>query len=282
MLLAGILATCFFALLAPLLYVGWSLDRAPSHTPADILATGRPEGRVLLCLGDSITHGRIGADWVGAVRDRYRPHGLTVVNGGNNGELVWNVRQRLNEALSLRPNLTILMIGSNDVMGADHPDRAKGYKRGNKLPQSPDLLWSIEQLRQIVGELKQGGGEVALCTIPPLGDDPTASGELTAREYNAEARSIAEDAGLRLIDVHALLTAVESSASRPYAGGIWPVVSAVVRAAGAHYLLGRSWDAIGERGGWSVTVDGIHLTDRAGAIITDAASAWIDGTRSQN
>jgi len=265
-------------LLSPLLYVAWRLDQAPSHTPTDVLATGRPEGPLLLCLGDSITHGRIGADWVGAVRERYGSHGLTVVNGGNNGELTWNVLQRLPEALSLRPDLTVLMIGSNDVMGADHPQRASGCERSNKLPQLPDLAWSVEQLGALVADLKEGGGEVAVCTIPPLGDDPTASGEVITREYNAAVRSITEEAGLTLIDVHALLTAVESSASRPYAGGIWPVVSAVVRSAGAHYLRGKSWDTIGAAGGWSVTVDGIHLTDRAGAIVTEAVSEWIGST----
>ncbi len=280
MLVAVILAVAI-ALFAPLLYVGWSLDRAPTHTPSDVLATGRPSGRLLLCLGDSITHGRIGADWVGAIRECYRPAGLTVVNGGVNGELTWNVRQRLAEGLSLRPDLTVLMIGSNDVMGADRPDRAAGYKRSNKLPQLPDLLWSIEQLTLLVSELTEGGGEVAVCSIPPLGDEPTASSEMLAREYNAEVRSIAEAAGVTLIDVHSLLAAVEPSAHRAYAGGLWPVVSAVVRSAAAHYLLGKSWDSIGEAGGWSVTVDGIHLTDRAGAVVADAVSEWIDRATTQ-
>ncbi len=268
-----LLAFAAGGLLAPLLYVAWQLDRAPTHTPEAVLAAGRPQGSLLLCLGDSITHGRIGADWVGRLRQE---HGgaLAVVNGGVNGELVWNVRQRAQTAMALRPDFTVLMIGTNDVMAADRPDRARGYERSNRLPQSPTLAWSIAELAALTAELKLACPRVALCTIPPLGDDPSAPAEALVREYNGRLGSVARAAGVELIDIHAALCALEPGGGRAYQGGIWAVVALVLRATAARYLFGRSWDAIARSAGWHLTVDGIHLSDRAGAVVAEAVNAW--------
>ena len=48
----------------------------------------------------------------------------------------------------------------------------------------------------------------------------------------------------------------------------------VLRATAARYLFGRSWDAIARSAGWHLTVDGIHLSDRAGAVVAEAVNAW--------
>lgn len=263
---------------APLLYVGWRLDRAPTLSPEDVLATGRPDGPLLLCLGDSITHGHIGADWVGQVRERRGPDGLTVVNGGVNGELVWNVRQRAAEAVSLRPDLTVLMIGTNDVMAADLPERARSYRRSNRLPRIPDLDWSIAELTALVAEVRGAGGQTALCTIPPLGDDPTAPGETLVRQFNVAVRDVAEATGVPLIDIHASLTGLTAKGGRAYSGGLWSTAGLILQATIRRYLLGQSWDAIAKAGGWNVTVDGIHLSDRAGAIVAREIGAWTDAS----
>jgi len=273
-------ATALFLLLgfgAPLAYCLWRLDRAPAGCVEDVVAEGRPAGPLLLCLGDSITHGHIGADWVGALRER-RP-ALTVVNGGVNGEMAWNVRQRLDDALSLAPDAVILLIGSNDVMAADLPARASAYERSNRLPRTPDLRWSMEQLTLLLSELRGRCARVAVCTIPPLGEDPgTPVRELVAT-FNQHIQSSAQAAGIPVLDLHGALTALSPARGQAYDGSMATTVWAIGRAMAAHVLLGRSWDTVAEASGWAVTVDGIHLSDRGGAILRERAERWLDSIK---
>ena len=42
-----------------------------------------------------------------------------------------------------------------------------------------------------------------------------------------------------------------------------------------HFVGGRSWDALGERNGSQVLVDGIHLTDRSAHAVGSAVSNWM-------
>ena len=53
---------------------------------------------IVLCCGDSITHGHIGYDWVGALREK--DSSKIYVNAGINGDLAWNLNQRLENKLN--------------------------------------------------------------------------------------------------------------------------------------------------------------------------------------
>ena len=52
---------------------------------------------VVVCCGDSITHGHIGYDWVSSLR---RKDGSKIyINAGINADLTWNLNQRINDII---------------------------------------------------------------------------------------------------------------------------------------------------------------------------------------
>jgi len=261
------------ALLAVMLYLGWRIGRRPSHRPDTERA---PEGgSVLLCLGDSITHGALGGNWVASLRARLAGEGRLVANGGINGQQVWNIAQRLDPALECQPDMAVLLIGTNDVMAAQRPDRAALYAKQNRLPRMPDLDWSIAQLAALIPRLTAAVPRVALCTIPPLGDDDEHEITALVARYNEAVREQAARHGCVLMDVHGAVLPLLGPARRPYAGAPRDMFSLIGRTAAAHYLLGRSWDAIARSMGFGATVDGIHLSDRAAARVHDLVADFV-------
>ena len=64
--------------------------------------------RIIACIGDSLTHGNIGVSWVDKLRKEF-PSDI-FLNEGINGDVVWQVHQRLEPILKSNPDVIILMI----------------------------------------------------------------------------------------------------------------------------------------------------------------------------
>ena len=273
LLLAILLVT-----LAPIIYGLWRGLSLPSGRPEHVRA---PEGgSVLLCLGDSLTHGHIGASWVEMLRTRFASRGRLVANGGINGQQVWNVAQRLDAALACQPDAAVLLIGSNDVMAAERPDRAASYTRQNQLPRTPDLSWSIGELRTLVPRLRAAVPRVALCTIPPLGDDPSHPIAELVEQYNSVVRALATEHDCVLLDIHAALVPLLSPREVPYEGSLTHVSMIVGKVTLAHYLLRQSWDSIAAGTGYGATAEGIHLTETAAQRVAELVTGFVDNDTS--
>ena len=228
----------------------------------------------MLCLGDSITHGHLGSDWTGLLASR----GLTVVNGGINGELAWNLVQRLDRALACRPDVVTILIGANDAMGAHDEASGRRYLKMVNLPRLPDLEWFEENLRELVRQLRERSeARIALMTLAPIGENPRAPIAALVDQCNAIIARVAEELDAELLPLHDRLLAIlaESSGAQRhrYAPGARNMIL-MVRAGALHYLLGMSWDRIAARHGLALTVDLVHLNDRAGMVVANLVEGF--------
>jgi hypothetical protein len=78
----------------------------------------RSDQRVLCCAGASITHGRVSFNWVNLLdswlnitTSRDPSQGKwQVVNGGVNGDLAWNLLQRLQPIIDCKPNVITVLV----------------------------------------------------------------------------------------------------------------------------------------------------------------------------
>jgi len=258
--------------------VAWKWYRVlqpPARAPERWSESLRPEsGAVVLCLGDSITHGHLGSDWTDLLARR----GLCVVNGGINGELAWNVVQRVDRALTCRPDVVTVLIGANDAMAAHDEASARRYMKMSKLPRTPDLEWFEENLRELVHRLQQGSqARIALMTLAPIGEDRQAPIADLVGQCNTIIARVAEDLGVELLPLHdrllALLTASPGAPRHVYAPGMRNMLR-MVTAGVLHYILAMSWDRIAERRGLALTIDLVHLNDRAGAVVADLVEGF--------
>jgi len=125
-------------------------------------------GRVIACIGDSLTHGNIGECWVESLRNEYPED--TVLNEGINGDVVWQVNNRIESIINCNPDIIILMIGSNDVMASFNKKSGERYKSSNKLPEIPTFENYQKLLPKLLDKLN-GTSKIALCTLPPIGEN---------------------------------------------------------------------------------------------------------------
>ena len=72
-----------------------------------------PAESLVVCLGDSNTQGQFSANYVKRLQDRWP--GTRFINAGVNGQLAYNITQRLDEVVAQQPDVVTLLVGTNDV-----------------------------------------------------------------------------------------------------------------------------------------------------------------------
>ena len=121
-------------------YSMWRSGRLPSMTPIDFINSKADNKNIVVCCGDSITHGRIGYDWVASLRKKN--DNFSIINAGINGDLAWNLLERLDDIIDCSPDYITILIGTNDAMGSQTKELGEDYKKRKQLPQLPDINWS--------------------------------------------------------------------------------------------------------------------------------------------
>lgn len=230
--------------------------RSPVNPPAEACGgDGVPgSGPVVVAAGASMTRGTLGADWVGALRER----GHRLVNAGVNGNTTADLLARVDaDVVACRPDAVTLLIGTNDVRG----DVPLDEYRAN--------------LRAIVARVQAGTtARIALLSLPPLGEDLDGGLNVELRGYNAAIEEVAAEAGLSYLPVHErMVEALRERTDEPTPFGFDFGVAYL--AAAEHYLLGREWDEVARGNGLRLLVDHVHLGDRGGAIVTDLVDGWL-------
>jgi hypothetical protein len=170
-----------------------------------------------------------------------------------------------------------ILIGANDAMGSFDAGSARRYVKAKGIPRLPDLAWYEANLRTLLRELREKSqARIALLTLAPIGEDPTAPIAQVVGECNAIIARVAGEFGASVLPLDDRMAALLADAARErslYVPGLrsrWLMISAGL----LHYLLGMSWDRIAARRGLTLTIDQIHLSDRAGAVVADLVEGF--------
>ena len=147
--LVFILIIALFFLL--FMYAMWRGSRLPVSHPNNYISRVENNQEVVLCCGDSITHGRIGYDWCRALSNQ--DNSRIYINAGVNGDLAWNLYQRLDDIIRCRPNVITILIGSNDAMGSQSKLMGDDYVKRKALPRTPSIDWFKENYELIIKSL---------------------------------------------------------------------------------------------------------------------------------
>lgn len=253
--------------------------RVQSRPPGDVRAflTSRPGGSErsapVVCAGASIVRGRASVDFVEMLRAR-QPQ-TAFVNAGVNGNLAWELLQRLDDVLACAPRAVVILVGTNDVQATLSRRAADAVRRRKRLPEAPSLAWYARCLGQIVDDLTSTGATVGLCSLPPLGQDLGDTSNIRVREFNAEIARVARERSAAYLPVSEsmieFLHARGADAGPAWTGSPWPGV----RSLAGRFLLGRSYDEIAGRAGWLLSPDGVHLDTDGARIVADLAEAFL-------
>ena len=247
------------------------LERVHSSLAAD-------QDKVVVCLGDSLTHGVASYDYVAELARRLEPWGYTVLNAGVNGDLAHNLVERIDAVTRIDPAWVVLLIGTNDARGTENERAGAAYVKRKALPQPPDAAFFESSYRAVLERIRDDcRARVLTLTIPMLGERTGEPIDAVVTGANAFIQRLSSESGHRNLPLHAVLRShlpADPEQARPaYDGDATTkrVVAAVLR----HRLLGWSWDRIACRSGMLLLTDTIHLSDQGGRLLVDLVEAAI-------
>ena len=233
-------------------------------------------GRVIACIGDSLTHGNIGVCWVEQIREQFPSD--VFLNEGINGDVVWQVHQRLEPIVKCKPDIAIIMIGSNDAMASFNKNSAERYKKNGNLPEAPTFENYQKLLSELIDHLS-AIPKIALCTLPPVGEYQDSSINKHISKFNDFIVVTAKEKNISLLPVsNSLWDELKIRTyplKRDYDPKLIPVLRRIYGGAMHHYILKKSWDKVAESKGQWLLFDQIHLGERGANIIYKLVKKYI-------
>ena len=257
--------------------LAYTVARVQGRAAGDVeefLASTPARERPVVVAGASIVRGRASVDFVQMLRERFTS--CTFVNAGVNGNVAWELLQRSDRIIACRPSQVVILIGTNDVQATLTPDAMRSTRESKHLPEDPSLGWYAACLRDTVVRLQGAGASVALCSLPPIGQDLAAPVNAVVREANNAIHDVCIEIGATYLPVYERLTdllASQGATSGPAWTGSWaPGAASLVE----HFALGRTYDAIALARGWVISPDGVHMDSTGASIIADLAADWLE------
>lgn len=267
---AATLAAAFF-------YVSKIISTLPVGRAEDYLnKQSQSNNKIVACIGDSLTHGNVGQSWVDYLRLEFKD--TIFLNEGINANTSWQVLQRLEPILECKPDVIILMIGTNDALGSFDVNSGLRYKRNNKLPEVPSFDKYKEYLPKIIERLSVSS-KVAICTLPPIGENKESKVNQHVNQFNDFIKIVAKEKNINLLQVSDSLWSDIDSRTYPseidYNPKSIPLLRRIFGGIFHHYLFKKSWNDIAESKGQWILFDQIHLNERGANIVFNLVKSFI-------
>ena len=250
----------------------YQINKNPMH-PRHHISDKEDNKKLVVFAGNSITHGRIGYDWVRSLS--LNDTSKIYLNAGMNGDLSWNVNQRIDEIIKCDPDLVFLLIGSNDAMGSLSKDAGEFYKKFKNLPLLPALGWYEKNYDQILQKLlKSTSAKIILITIPWVGEHENSKIISIIKEHNKVIKKLSlkyelkvlpffDEMGKLILSKHQQNNSTEMIPVYTRKKNASLSVFGILK----YYQLGFSWNEIGDKNNLSATFDFIHLNERSGILL---------------
>jgi len=267
---AATLAAAFF-------YVSKIISTLPVGRAEDYLnKQSQTNKKIVACIGDSLTHGNVGQSWVDYLRNEFKD--TIFLNEGINANTSWQVLQRLEPILECKPDVIILMIGTNDALGSFDVNSGLRYKRNNRLPEVPSFDKYKEYLPKIIDRLSVSS-KLAICTLPPIGENKDSKVNQHINQFNDFIKIVAKQKNIYLLHVSDSLWSDIDSRTYPseidYNPKSIPLLRRIFGGIFHHYLFKKSWNEIAEAKGQWILFDQIHLNERGAYIVFNLVKGFI-------
>lgn len=235
------------------------------------------ERPLCVCAGDSLTRGNVSASYLDILRGRLPDWDFC--NAGVNGELAWNLAERLGPIAALEPRAVTVLVGTNDVNASFGLGSRFSYLALKGLPEPASLLFYRENLVRVARYLKrETKARIAFMSIPPIGEDNLHYAFLRSEEYALALKEVAKAEELEYLPLRERLVAYLESMPPKGALPFERFFAAGISAARSRNLLGTGFDEISAKNGFHLLVDGIHLNSKGAAIAADLVEAFLRGS----
>lgn len=233
------------------------------------------KAKKVLLIGDSITKGQVSSNYVNELNGTLG-HQYEFINEGVNGDLAYNVRQRIEALIQLKADYIIILIGTNDVLATFSPSATRRYTRLKNLPQAPTKERFIDNVSAIIETLKdQTSAQVAVLSLPLITEDPNHVLYKRSIEYSLSLKEISQRFGvayLGLNEQQQLFYKNNESRPRVTYSESWHFSAKVTL-----LHLFTDWDSISRKYGFQLTVDHVHQNRKGATMIARQIQHFLSG-----
>jgi acyl-CoA thioesterase-1 len=261
----------------------YQAQKKPDNSPERFLAgkSAKAENKIIVCIGDSITHGRVSHNYVDLLSRKLSTRGYTLVNAGINSELSYNVLQRLDEIIRCEPDFVTILIGTNDANASLSKENGLRAMKNMKLPEMPTAEWFRANLIKICSQLKsRTRAKIALLSLPPIGEDPQHIAYKRTTRYSTIIKEVAEEERVTYLPLHENITDyLQKQNHKPKLSYDKGWLSVMYKGIVFHILFGRSLDEISSSNGFLIITDFLHLNSRGAEFVADLIEGFVtEGT----
>lgn len=232
--------------------------------------------KVLVCFGDSNTHGNVSYNWVKDLSSQLTDY--QVFNAGINSDLTYTLLRRVDDVIACKPDFITILIGTNDVnstMGKVMEKRYQSLGRINKNT-SPNFEDFKQNYVEIIRQLKaKTQAKIAVMSLPLMGEDLAHEANQKADKYSEFVQQLATDEHLIYLPVREKQKEFLQKNPQPLKHTFEETYKLLNYSVISYYLLGKSWDEISAKHGFQLTPDNLHQNSIAGGMIRDLVMASI-------
>ena len=287
------------------------ISARPDNNPATfqkwvrhIRSTTNRNCPVLLCYGDSITHGNCSASFTPElplalcrtlglpIPDRTQTFAdpLWVVNAGQNMITSHTIAyERLPPTLNaVSPDFVLIFIGTNDVQAIYKPKRWGPFLiRVNRLPQPPSFQVYEQNIRKVIQHIQGTSSQmqIGIVTLPPMGENLQSHANQLVRQANEILHRIGSEPGNEKVSVLPLYETLESILEKKKRRSFYSLFVSfdqwrlyfVFQNILFHLTYGAfSWNFLSRwMCGYHILSDGIHLNETGAAVLVDLIVQWL-------
>jgi len=236
-----------------------------------------PLTRLVVCLGDSITRGQVSASYVDILDEKMGKDGFQFVNGGVNNDLAYNVLERLDDFIDLKPQFVTLLIGTNDILAQHTPYKGMGLRILKHLPQKADYGWYIANLREIIRRIKiWTHAKIGLISIPVIGEDLSSPAIQVVRMYNTSVHQVAVQEKISYLPVfERQIQYLKATRTKPEGRAYAHFMLMTGELLAARGLFHVDYDAFSRRKGYHLVTDGVHFNQQGARLIAEEIEKWL-------
>lgn len=251
------------------------LGKIPENAPDQFV--NQPGKKTVVLIGDSITQGTMGFNYVDPLMKDPALTDYAFVNAGINGDLAYNALQRTDRIIALNPAYIIILLGTNDANAGLNEENENFYIKQKGLPERPTKMWYEKQLTRLAQKLKEKTtAKIAIFSIPVIGEKLDSVEIQQTKEYSAVIKKIAEADGLRYLPLNEKqLAFLEEKNHQP--GTLYGTGNQqfMMENAYLYYILHINWDTISTARGLLLTTDTIHQNSLTGNMIIEFIKAFL-------
>lgn len=217
-------------------------------------------------LGNSLVEGSYDGNFVVQVAARLPQH--TILNAGQNGNTILNLLARLDGVLAQEPDVMVVFCGGNDAISYSQPETRRYYERVMKVSGG---IVTPDQFRSHFRELLTGiqlAQVVAYVGLSPMEYNPATVAAM--QRYNQIAAEVCGSLNVPTLDLMTMLNPAHIP-ERP------ALSQMTINLIGQRVASGwQDYAGERERGGYTYSFDGLHLTPEAALQVAEMVVEFLD------